>query len=95
VTLGDADFSGGDESRLLKAVISPEHLNPSKTFRLFVFENMRWSPNDCVPTVGPQARRARREARCRICSPPNDYLVSTSRSGVENQRTNPRERFQS
>jgi len=53
--------------------------NPNKTFRLFVFENMRSSPNDRVRLVVPQAPRW--EARCRIWGSPNDYLVSTSRSG--------------
>ena len=67
VTLGDTDFSEGDESRLLKAVLLPR-----------------------VPTVG-SAGRSRREARCRFWARPNDYLVSTNRSGVEIEKTNLRE----
>jgi hypothetical protein len=35
--------------------------NPNKAFRLFVFESMRSSPNDRVPTVG-SAGSSRREA---------------------------------
>jgi hypothetical protein len=67
--------------------------NPNKTFRLFVFENMRSSPNDRFPISVPQARRAGRPV-VEFGAPERLFSVNKSVWSRE-LATNPRERFRS